>query len=534
MNMKKMIALLLIAVTLMGLLPGCGTTDNSAYIATGDALFREGDDLEEYLSLGEEEIDELTLGYYPDRSMNPLIAATYTNRVLLSLIYQGLFAVDNNYNPTPILCSRYQVSADNTVWTFYVEIGATFSDGSPVTVNDVYASYEKARATDYYKGRFTHVNTIALSDDGGITFTLAHPYQNLPLLLDVPIVKAAELDAEFPLGSGPYTFEKEGESTALLRRNENWWCGKTKIATNAPVIQLVDAQNPSSLRDEFEFGQVSLACTDPCTDSYAEYRCDYELWDCENGIFLFLACNVTYSDFFEDGKLRQIMTYAIDREAIVKKNYNGLAQPATLPASPSFPYYNDALAERFAYDPMKFIDGLSEVNIPIDKETKQKKKMRLLVNVDDSARLRTARELADHLTELGLDCGTLEYGSTTNPTYQTVLQANNWDICLGQTRLSANMDLSGFFAPWGSLYMSGITNGDIQEYNLMALENSGNYYNLHQKVAEHGSVVPVLFGNYAVYAHRGTLTNLSPSRDNIFYYSLGKTMDGIRLGTVYE
>ena len=531
--MKKILALLLSAAVLLGLFSGCGTTDNSAYVPTGDALFHEGDDLEEYLSSGEEEIDQLTLGYYPDRSMNPLIAATYTNRVLLSLMYQGLFAVDSNYNPTPILCSRYQVSADNKVWTFYVEVSATFSDGTRVSINDVYASYEKAMTTDYYKGRFTHVDSISVSEDGGITFTLKYPYQNLPLILDVPIVKASELDAEFPVGSGPYTFE-EGSTGPMLVKNANWWCQKAKLPTNAETITLVDAQDPSHLRDEFEFADVSLACTDPCADSYADYRCDKEMWDCDNGVFLFVACNVTYSDFFEDGKLRQIMTYAIDRETIVKENYHGLAQPATLPASPSFPYYNDALAARFEYDPMRFIDGLSAVNIPVDPDTGQKKQMRLLVNVDDSARLRTARELAEHLTELGLDCGTLEYGSTTNPTYQTVLSANNWDICLGQTRLSANMDLSGFFAPWGSLYMSGLTNGDIQEYNLMALENSGNYYNLHQKVAEYGSVVPVLFGNYAVYSHRGSLTDLTPARDNVFYYSLGKTMDGVKLETVYD
>ena len=61
--MKKILALALSAAMLLGLLSGCGTTDNSAYVPTGDALFNEGDDLEEYLSSGEEEIDVLTLGY---------------------------------------------------------------------------------------------------------------------------------------------------------------------------------------------------------------------------------------------------------------------------------------------------------------------------------------------------------------------------------------------------------------------------------------------------------------------------------------
>ena len=132
-------ALLLCALVVLSMFAGCAAED-TPYVPTGDALFHEGDDLEEYLSSGEEEIDVLTLGYYPDRSMNPLIAATYTNRVPLSLIYQGLFAVSNDYVPTPILCSRYQVDADNLVWTFYVEVSATFSDGSRVTVDDVVAS----------------------------------------------------------------------------------------------------------------------------------------------------------------------------------------------------------------------------------------------------------------------------------------------------------------------------------------------------------------------------------------------------------
>ena len=36
----------------------------------------------------------------------------------------------------------------------------------------------------------------------------------------------------------------------------------------------------------------------------------------------------------------------------------------------------------------------------------------------------------------------------------------------------------------------------------------------------------MLFRSYAIYATRGLLTGLTPSRDNVFYYSLGKTMNG--------
>jgi hypothetical protein len=57
-----------------------------------------------------------------------------------------------------------------------------------------------------------------------------------------------------------------------------------------------------------------------------------------------------------------------------------------------------------------------------------------------------------------------------------------------------------------------------------ALANSGNYYNLHEMVMEDAQLIPILFRNYAVYATRGLVTDLSPARDNLFFYTLGKTL----------
>ena len=70
--MKKIISLLLVTVMLMGLLSGCSDPGGDAYVPTGDALLMEGEDPED-LSLQDEELQALTLTYYPNRSMNPLI-----------------------------------------------------------------------------------------------------------------------------------------------------------------------------------------------------------------------------------------------------------------------------------------------------------------------------------------------------------------------------------------------------------------------------------------------------------------------------
>ena len=522
---KRMLAALLSAAMLLGLLTGCGTKEEQPYVPTGDALLMEGQDPEDLLP-PEEDNETLVLAYYPNRSMNPLIGNNFTNRVLFSLMYQGLFAYNSKNETTPILCSRYRVSPDNTIYTFYVDDNARFSDGTRVTIQDVYASYDAARESNYYKGRFTHIVEYQLREDGGITFYLDTPYQNLPLLLDIPIVKASEVNADHPTGSGPYSFYSS-EDGAELHRVDNWW-GGVRISTNARVIQLMEATSQAQLRDEFEFGGLNLACADPMLDSYSAYRCDYELWEVENGVFLYLGCNLLYSPYFKDNDtLRKALTYAIDRETLINDNYRGMAQASTLVTSPGSPYYNASLASRYAYDPMKFLDAISGFAIPKDDKGNVKK-MKLLVNSDDSARLRAARQIAAHLTELGIPTGVLEYGSSgPGTTYEQVLRAGTYDLYLGQTKLPVNNDLSEFFKGYGNLQWGGVTNGTLLNMMKEALSNSGNYYNLNQMVADDGSITPVLFGCYYIYSKRGELLDLNPSRDNVFYYSLGKTMAGI-------
>ena len=525
--MKKLTALVLICSLLLSL-PGCQAKEEEPYIPTGDAILMEGEDPE--ILEPEKEAQLVTLAYNPDRSMNPLIGYSQNNRVLFSLIYQGLFAVSSDYEAYPILCSQYQVSPSGMVWTFYLEENARFSDGSKVTADDVIASYEAARQSDYYKGRFAYyISEIKPASDGnGVTFMLNAPFENLALLLDVPIVKASDVEAEHPLGTGPYTFAGD-ETGASLVRVRSWWAN-TDIPVRADVISLIEAKNDAQVRDEFEFGDVSLVVANPLSDAFADFRCDFELWDIDSGVFLYLGCNVLYSDYFQDGRLRTMLTYAIDRETIVADNYNAHAQPSTLAVSPSHPAYSNSLASKYAFDPMKFIEFTNSWAIP--KDPKQPDRvLELLVNSDDSARLRTARYIAKALTEYGLPCKTKEYGGST---YADVLKANNWDIYLGQTRLPPNMDLSEFFRLWGSLSWGGLPVESLLELCKDTLENSGTQYNMLETIANDGRIIPILFGYHAVYAERGLFENLSPARDNAFFYTMGKTMQNSQIDTVYN
>ena len=506
--MKQIIALLLCFLLCVSLFAGCKDSGDS-YTPTGDGLTWE----DGYMEDGEESQSkqEISLVYYPNRSMNPFEATDFTNRALFSLLYQGLFAVDKDYHTEPMLCGRYRVSRDMKSYVFYIADNARFSDGTPVTPLDVIESLVAAKNSQYYGGRFHHITWFGESGDGGIQVNLSTPFENLPLLLDMPIVKQSEVAHSNPIGTGPYIQQSTFDGL-IFRRQTDWWC-KTDMAVKAPVISVKPAESITQIRDDFETEKISVVCADPGSGKYADYRSDFELWDCETGVFMYMVCN-TESKVFSNVQVRQAVTYAVNREVIISKYYKGFARSATLPASPNSPYYSLQLAEKYAYDAPRFLQAIQGAGFENYSVT-------LLVNSGDTLRLQIAREIAEMLREGGL---LVEMKELAGEKYQYALKNREYDLYISETKLSPNMDLTPYFSSRGSLSYGGIADLTLSKLCENALANLGNYYTLHQKIMEEGMLCPILFRSYGIYAQRGLLTDLNPARDAVFYYSIGKTM----------
>ena len=509
--MKRVFALVL-CLSLLAVLPGCGG-DDSAYVPTGDGLTWDEDYTGPQNTVRPDQEQQVTLIYYPDRSMNPYTCTDYTNQALFSLLYQGLFSVSREYVVEPVLCKQYKLSQDMKTYTFYLE-QATFSTGETLTAQDVVQSLLTAKESPVYSGRLTHMQSVTAAGDGGVVVTLDTAYENLPMLLDIPIVPANQTAVPSPAGTGPYRMEGSGAS-GVLRRRSDWWC-KAEMAVKASVIGLKVAQSNTQIRDTFEFDDLSLVYTDPGSDRYADYRCDYELWDCENGIFLYLACNMT-SPVFSVPEIRAALSGVVDRERLVEENYRGFARAASLPASPQSPYYNSTLASRYVYDAGEAMTAaVKGAQLPADTVVK------FLVNSDDTLRTRVAKQIATDLRSCGL---TVEMVEQNSEQFRYYLRMGWYDLYLGQTKLSSNMDLSAFFSGSGALSYGSLDSVALYTLCMDALANHGNFYTLHQNVMDDGRLCPILFRSYAVYATRGLLTDLTPSRDSVFYYSLGKSME---------
>lgn len=510
--MRK-IALILCLCMILGLFSGCGSDD--VYVPTGNALEDATAVTNSYVPTAEAEnaTESYVFAYYADEGFNPYLCEGFTNRMVFSLLYQGLFTVDKNYNVEPMLCRTYAMSKNMKTHTFALE-DATFSDGTALRAEDVVASLEAAMESDIYEGRFVHIETVEAISNSMVRITTDCSMDNLPVLLDIPIVKKGQQESITPMGTGPYRLVQTAGGKALQRR-VNWWTDAA-VPVDAETIPLWAANDAVEIRDRFEFEDLGISYADPGSGSYVEYRCDYEVWDCETGIMVFLAANAS-SQIFSNQEVRSQLTYAINRELLLAECYNGFGVQAVLPASPNSPYYDKGLANQVEYDPDRLKQAIADNGMT-------GKEIMLLVNSDDSARVEAAKMIANVLTECGLTVNILSY---YNNKFKEAVYAGNYDIYIGQTRLSSNMDLSEFFAPYGYMSWGSMSDGSCYSMGLQALENVGNYYNLHQLVLQEGQLTPILFRTYAVYAERGLADELAPARDNVFWYSVGKTMEEI-------
>ena len=219
------------------------------------------------------------------------------------------------------------------------------------------------------------------------------------------------------------------------------------------------------------------------------------------------------SEVFSASSVRSALTFAIDRHKLAPF-YRGFARPTTLPASPLSPYYSPGLASRYEHNPALFAQAVISAQMAGREVT-------LLVNKDDIFRVQAGRAIADMLTECGLTVVMSELDTTA---YRRALRNGKYDLYLGQTKLSPNMDLTTFFHNEGDIHYGGINDVTLNALCQEALANQGNYYNLHQQVSGDGRITSIAFLNYAVYADRGLMSNMLPARDNIFYYDLGKSL----------
>ena len=342
----------------------------------------------------------------------------------------------------------------------------------------------------------------------GVDFFLDTPYQNLALLLDIPIIKSGTKDEVSPPGTGPYEFAE-----TKLTRCKNWW-RDTPPLVDFDEIALTVSSTAADVRDNFEYQKVNMVLTDPNSSAFAGFHNDFELWNEETTIMQYIGYNMN-SPVFSNYGLRGAIPFAIAREQLVGQTLGGFAVASTLPCSPNSRYYDVKLANNFAYDTGSYYDQLASASVEdatgdgiLDLYVPSKGysvpvEGTMIVCSSSYIRVQAANEVARMLNSLGFNITvkSMEYSE-----YKQALLQGNFDLYYGEVRLSPNFDLSPFFGATGTLNYGDLADSTMMNLCSMALVNSGNTYNLYKRVCERGYITPILFKSYALYTTRGAVT----------------------------
>lgn len=562
--MKKKLSLLLAAALIATLLTGCaGKTLDTGWLAERFRSIISGSDAasdDTPASSGEStQVAPVTetsntlsgygLAYQAEYGLDPYDCMSLNNRVLLSFLYEPLFAVTRDFEVQPVLAEGYDVSGDGMTTTVYLRRGVTFHDGSAFTARDAVWSIEQARGSDYYGSRFYALSNVTASDDYTLVLTTSIAYECLPLLLDVPITRDTSADvtsdapssddsasddsdsdnltsddsavpeensapgsavSDVPIGTGPYRWA----SAARLERFSAWWQDTAPLA-DFPSITLYDADTAAEIRDHFEYKDVNLVLTDPNSSAYVSFHNDYELWNGTTTVMQYIGYNLTGNVFSNYG-LRSAITYAIDRDTLVGELTGGFASAASLPCTPDASFYDARQANSYSYSPSRYYEQLESASVRdmdgdgvLDLYVTSlgyavPVRGTMIVCSSSYQRVQTATAIVAALNELGFDLTlkTLDYDE-----FSQALLYGNFDLYYGEVRLSANFDLSPFFRVGGSLSYGALSDSYMANLCNLALANNGNNYNLYERLCGRGYLTPVLFKNYAVYTTRGSVSD---------------------------
>lgn len=307
-------------------------------------------------------------------------------------ILEGLLEFDKeSFEVTPGLAHDWEVSEDGLTYTFYLEEGVKFHDGTDFNAEAVKINFERwadpshefAFADDGYvysmygtmfggyKGDEGHViKEINVVNDHEIQFVLNKPLgfflQNLAMSY-FAITSPAALEEygakinENPVGTGPFKFVSwSKDDSIVLEKFEDYRVeGLPKLDQ---VIFSVIPDNASRLI-ALKSGEIDIMDgLNPDDAAGVESDDNLVLYERAENNFGYVGFNVE-KEPFTNKTLRQAISHAIDRQAIADALYAGYAVPAKNPLPPSYMGYNDEV-EAYEYDVEKAKELLAEAGYP--------------------------------------------------------------------------------------------------------------------------------------------------------------------------
>ena len=315
-------------------------------------------------------------------------------------LFEGLVAKDpKTLEPVPAVAERWEISSDQLTYTFYIRDNARWSNGDDLTAHDFVQSYKRALspalANQYAYQLFVIKNAKAFNaqtdsdfsrvgvkalDDKTLQITLANPTPYFLLLLDhhstfpvhIPsILKHGGFDERAThwtrpgnlVSNGAFVLDEWKVNRILkVRKNEHYW-DTENVALNG--IHFHPIQNVVTEERMFRAGQLhkTYSLMPNKIDSYRQAESSELKIHPYYGSYYYLLNVEKYP--LDSKKVRRALSFAVDREAIVKNVMRGGEPPGRSMTPPSENGYQPPLLHRF--DPERARSLLAEAGYPNGK-----------------------------------------------------------------------------------------------------------------------------------------------------------------------
>ncbi len=296
-------------------------------------------------------------------------AAQAIDSVLYSNVFEGLTRFEGDGAVVPGLAKSWDISDDGTVYTFNLNSGVSFHDGTDMDAEDVKFSLDRARAedsTNAQKRLFSGITEVTVVDPMTVKVTLDQPNGSFLFNMawgDAVIVAPESIEniASNPIGTGAFTFSDWVQGDRLeLTRNENYW-GNPAALESATFRFISD---PTAAFAAVMAEDVDVFVGFPAPENLPQFEADsrFQVLVGNTEGETILSTNNKMPPF-DNLLVRKAVAHAIDRQAIIDGAMFGYGTPIGTHFAPHNPDYVDLLGNS-PYDPAKAKQFLAEAGFP--------------------------------------------------------------------------------------------------------------------------------------------------------------------------
>ncbi len=299
-----------------------------------------------------------------------------------SVIFASLVSTDKQGKPIPELAEKWDISSDQLTYTFYLRKDLKFSDGSPLTADDVaftltllhdkayegevdISQYAVKGGKAYKEGTATSIEGIQVVDPQTIKVTTEKVNSQAIFVLGGTVLSKAYYGKDYkqntsldylkelygkPLAAGPYKFEKyiPGQEVRFVA-NENYYAGKPKIQNF--IYKITSGDTKLQLFQTGEVDHTGLGTGDEVLEQakaleFANIQIETE----PSFSYIYMNNNKPY---LKDKKVRQALIYGLDRKKYVDTALKGYGTVANVPIHPTSWAYTEEGVNKYEYDKEK-------------------------------------------------------------------------------------------------------------------------------------------------------------------------------------